>query len=464
MFKPYKKEKFNYTLYGALFGFLFPLFATIIESINAYGSLTWANAFKVQSENVLIWIIDSAPFWLGLFARLGGARQDILLEQSSLIKRELNHTQEESFKALELQNQNFYGMLDNLPICFNLLAPDYSVPYANKMFRERFGHPEDKRCFELMYKGEKACEVCSPLKVFDDKEKRSSIWSSNDGRTYLTVCTPFIGSEGENLVMEMAMDITGQENSKLEAVKAKEEAEKANQAKSEFLARMSHELRTPMNAILGFTQLLQMDNKNPLVDYQMKNMERVSSAGHHLLTLINEILDLSKIESGLIDLTIERQDLVPIVNDVISLSMPLADEKGITLEYEELSESCFAEIDPLRFKQVVLNLISNAIKYNRPNGSVTLSYEKQKNGIMRLGVEDTGCGIPEENRDKLFQPFERLDMNRKNIEGVGIGLAISRKFIELMGGTIDFDSVEGKGSFFYIDIPISSKESDPVVF
>ncbi|MBC8283725.1 MAG: HAMP domain-containing histidine kinase, partial [Nitrospinae bacterium] len=317
---------------GALFGFLFPLAAAVIESTNSYGSLTWVNAAKVQSENVLIWIIDSAPFWLGLFARLGGARQDILLTQSSLIRKELNLSQED--------------------------------------------------------------------------------------------------------------------------------AEKAHQAKSEFLARMSHELRTPMNAILGFTQLLQMDKNNPLVDYQQKNMERVSSAGHHLLKLINEILDLSKIESGEIDISIDTHDLVPIVDDVISISIPLADEKGLTLEYDGFKgNSCYAKVDPLRFKQVVLNLISNAIKYNKPNGSVIVTCEIQDSGSLRLGIEDKGYGIPEEKKELLFKPFERLDMANNQLPGVGTGLVIARKFIELMGGKINVESVMGEGSFFYIDIPVLNKEA-----
>ncbi|MBN4079762.1 response regulator, partial [bacterium AH-315-C08] len=361
--------------------------------------------------------------------------------------------------VLHIERQNFYDMLDNLPICFHLQAPDYSVPYANKMFRERFGDPEDKKCFDLMHRRDQPCEVCSTFKVFDNKEKQTSIWDSMDGHTYLTVCTPFKDSDGKDLVMEMAMDITDQENAKMEALFAKEEAEKANHSKSEFLARMSHELRTPMNAILGFTQLLQMDVKNPLADYQQENMKRVSSAGNHLLELINEVLDLSTVESGKIDLNVETLDLIPIVDNVFSISQSLANEKNISLKYEEIPHGgCFVEIDALRFKQATLNLISNAIKYNKPNGSVIVSYKKQKNGKMRLGIQDTGHGIAEDKMDKIFQPFERFDVDADQIEGTGIGLAISKKVIESMGGTIGFESVAGEGSFFYIDVPVSDKK------
>jgi signal transduction histidine kinase/ActR/RegA family two-component response regulator len=247
-----------------------------------------------------------------------------------------------------------------------------------------------------------------------------------------------------------------------ELVKSKEEAQAANRAKSDFLSKMSHELRTPMNSIMGFTQILNLDKKQPLSKNQKENLQFISSAGDHLLELVNEILDLSKIESGKLKLFIEPVDLVPIINDVISISLPLAINAQVSLEdFQNPNATCIVEADPLRIKQVLLNLTSNAIKYNKPNGSVKILLEKLDDGKIRLGLKDTGHGISDDKKNKIFKPFERFNLKANDIKGTGIGLTITKQLTELMHGSIGFESVFGEGSFFYIDIPISDKPCAP---
>jgi len=238
---------------------------------------------------------------------------------------------------------------------------------------------------------------------------------------------------------------------------AKESAEKANQAKTDFLTHISHELRTPMNAILGFTELISMDSINPLPNYQKEKLNQVTASGKHLLKLINEMLDLSTVESGNLKITIKIIDIIPIVDEVISTCQSLAEQNEITIEHEKIDEDrFFVDADENRLKQVILNLVSNAIKYNKPNGEVIISYIKQDNSQIRLVIKDSGYGIPENDQEKVFKPFQRFYTNNANIEGTGIGLTISKQLIELMSGSIGFESTQDKGSNFYIDLPLSN--------
>lgn len=219
---------------------------------------------------------------------------------------------------------------------------------------------------------------------------------------------------------------------------------------------MSHELRTPMNAILGFSQLLDSDC---ITEDQHENVREILKAGEHLLDLINEILDLSKIESGKFDLFIEAIELNEVVKECISLINPIAEQDKINIIDHITASSRFIIYgDRLRLKQVILNLFSNAIKYNRKRGSVTLTYmqlaiEERK---IRINFIDTGFGMTQEQLALLFQPFERLSAKNSDIAGTGIGLVITKKLIELMGGTIGVTSEVGQGSCFWLDLPLIS--------
>jgi PAS domain S-box-containing protein len=230
---------------------------------------------------------------------------------------------------------------------------------------------------------------------------------------------------------------------------AREAAERANAAKSDFLSSMSHELRTPMNAIIGFAQMLEYDSG--LNEDQLDNVQEVLKAGRHLLHLINEVLDLAKIESGHVELSLEPVALAAIVDECLQLIAPLAAKRALSLRVE-VAPQLTVQADRVRIKQVLLNLLSNAVKYNREAGAIALRAEAAGPGRLRLMVSDTGAGIAPERMDELFQPFSRLGAEHGPVEGTGIGLTITRRLAELMGGRIGADSELGVGSSFWIEL------------
>ncbi|WP_303867622.1 ATP-binding protein [Acetobacterium wieringae] len=233
--------------------------------------------------------------------------------------------------------------------------------------------------------------------------------------------------------------------------------EKANRAKSEFLSQMSHELRTPLNAILGFSQLMEMNPQEPLSESQRQYVTEIIRAGDHLLNLINEILDLSRIESGRFSLSNEPVDLFTLVDEILSLMQPLADQNQVTLSFERPEPATLTTVtDRTRLKQILINLISNAIKYNRPNGQVTIRLEKTVDHL-RFDVIDTGLGIPADQLTAIFDPFLRLPETSASVEGTGIGLTLVKQLCQLISGSIDVTSTPGEGSHFCLEIPFMER-------
>lgn len=245
-------------------------------------------------------------------------------------------------------------------------------------------------------------------------------------------------------------DVTEIKRAEQAMIVAKEEAERASKAKSEFLSSMSHELRTPMNAILGFAQLLEHDAG--LNAGQQDSVHEILTAGRHLLELIDEVLNLAKVESGRIDLSLKSFDLCEVVRESFNLVLPLADARGIRLQQQGLQEAPVLA-DRTRLKQVLLNLLANAIKYNREGGSVQVMVEAVAQQQLRISVLDTGQGIPAERIAELFQPFNRLGAEDSKVEGTGIGLTITRRLVEMMGGAVGVDSELGVGSRFWVELP-----------
>ena len=232
----------------------------------------------------------------------------------------------------------------------------------------------------------------------------------------------------------------------------KTRAEQANAAKSEFLTNMSHELRTPLNAVMGFGQMLELDAHDFSIS-QQENIQEILTAGEHLLLLINSILDLGSIETGKIDIPLTAIELDNIVTKSINLILPSLDKNNITLTDNISGNSLIILANELRLTQVLVNLLSNAVKYNSADGTIILTSKIIDKHRIRVEITDTGAGLSDEDIMKLFMPFERLE-NSNNVEGSGIGLALSKRLIKIMGGTIGVESSLGEGSTFWIELAL----------
>lgn len=281
------------------------------------------------------------------------------------------------------------------------------------------------------------------------------------------VLSPFQTDGGEVHTAAIVRDVTDRKQAESALKEARHLAEAANTAKSEFLASMSHELRSPLNTIMGYTQLLADETAGPLTEKQRRFIGHIGKDSQHLLELINDILDLSKIEAGALDLHKESFDLLSLLTDAVEMARPLAAERGVRLEHEEQS-GIAVWCDALRTKQVLLNLLSNAVKFTPAGGSVTLRTGPLQDQVA-ISVSDTGIGIPAEQHDAIFDRFHQVGSTTKGVrEGTGLGLAITKTLVEKMGGRIWVESEVGQGSRFTFtldrhNVPLSGKTKVLVV-
>jgi PAS domain S-box-containing protein len=283
-----------------------------------------------------------------------------------------------------------------------------------------------------------------------------------EGGSWLSVKFTLLDPDGRAYATGgISTDITDRKRAEAAARAARDEAERANEAKSEFLSRMSHELRTPLNAILGFGQLLALER---LEAEAQARVERILRAGHHLLELINEVLDITRIEAGGRVMSLQPVHCCDPLVDALELVRPLAIERDIELASDMHGGlHRYVLADSQRLKQVALNLLSNAIKYNRPGGVVRTYFNETVPGRLRLLVVDTGPGLDRDEAARVFLPFERLAADSTNVEGTGLGLTLSRSLAQAMGGWVDIEhTAPGEGSTFYVELPMVDRPSAPV--
>ena len=369
--------------------------------------------------------------------------------------------------ALEANEQSSRTIFEQAPIGMALLDLDETFMQVNTRFCEMVGYSE----------AELKQRTGEDITFADDLESGRQLGQSllgglpryrgdkryvrKDGEVLWVQRTACLMRDPDGIprrYLVMVEDISEQRRNEKDLREARDDADRANRAKSEFLSRMSHELRTPLNAILGFGQLLERQNPT---DAQRTRVRYILSAGRHLLSLINEVLDISRIEAGNLQLSLEPVSVSEVLQETIDLMRPLAAERQIDLTVADALEgNCYVSADRQRLKQVMLNLLTNAVKYTPVGGRVAVSNEASGEELLRLVVSDTGPGIPVEKLPRLFTPFDRLGAEQSNVEGTGLGLALCQRLVHAMGGTIGVKSVPANGSTFWIGLPLTDSPLD----
>jgi PAS domain S-box-containing protein len=362
-----------------------------------------------------------------------------------------------------------------------VMNSDLKILTANHSFYDTFKVTPEETIGNFIYDlGNRQWDIPKLRVLFEDILPNDSVFNGYEvdhdfqgiGRKIILLNARQIFREniGSRIILLAMEDITSrkhaeEEQTRLDQVlqdknteleKARLVAEKANQAKSDFLSSMSHELRTPLGAILGFAQLLESGTPQ-LVSTQKRSIDQILKAGWYLLELINEILDLALIESGKLSLSLEPVAVAQVLHECEVMVEPQAQKCGISLAFARFEAPYFVNADRTRVKQVIINLLSNAIKYNRPGGKVTVECSVTRPDTIRISVRDTGDGLAPDQISQLFQPFNRLGQNAHIEEGTGIGLVVAKRLVELMHGVIGVESRVGEGSLFWIELGLASE-------
>ncbi len=413
-------------------------------------------------------LLSAAMLGASLLITTGRTRriESAVRERTAALRAEVSERQAAE-TALRASEQRFRNILDNVPIGVVYTDLAGRVIQANPRYCELTGydereltalspaaltHPEDLANDEMLT----AQLVAGEIPMY----RRHKRCLNRAGDVVWVRSTVSLLRDAANepwRIVGVVEDIT--EHLRLEeAERAREAAEVSNRAKSDFLSRMSHELRTPLNAMLGFAQLLEIDRRHPLTPTQRPWVAQIQQAGWHLLEMINDVLDLSRIESGNLRLQTATLELAELAEATTALVASDAAKRGIRISVELAPGTSAVFGDATRVKQILTNLLSNAVKYNVDNGRVHVASRLAAPDVIEVSVTDTGMGMTPEQMEELFRPFNRLGRERTALQGTGIGLVISRRLAELMGGSIRVKSVPGKGSSFILKLP---KAIDP---
>lgn len=366
-------------------------------------------------------------------------------------------------EGIENERQKFFNMLDQLPVCFHLQASDYTVLFANKMFRDRFGDPDKGNCYQLMHERSTPCEPCGTFKVFDSLETESSVWTSQDGKTYLTVVTPFDDLDGTNLLMEMAIDITREQKAKddlkhnldVQEERIKErtrELERSNDALQDFSSFAAHDLKEPLRKIMIFSERVQTGIGSELEGVGQQYLTSLRQAAERMDNLIDDLLNLSQMSSQKI--TFKTVDLNKVVIEVIDDLEPSFPGCKEIISVQTLPK---VKADRSQMYQLFKNLLSNSLKYAKAEEppKVFLIVKKNVSQQYSIAVSDNGIGFDEKHKERIFKPFERLHgRSEYSGTGTGIGLAICKKVVELHEGELDVESQVDRGTTFTVCFPV----------
>ncbi len=412
---------------------------------------------------------DGSPFWVhvaAIVAQDADGAPDMRVAITDINARKQT---EGALRGSEERYKNLFTSIDEgfcvIEILFDAAGKpvDYRFLEVNPSFQKQTGIQAavgrrmreiapDLEAFWYESYG-KVARTGEPIRLVAEAKALNSRW--------LDVYAFRIGGHDSRKVAVLLTDITERKRIERELTRAVAVAEKSNLAKSEFLSRMSHELRTPLSAILGFAQLLEAGSPAPTAT-QKRSVEQILKAGWHLLELINEILDLSVIESGKLSLSMESIALAEVLRECEIMAETQAQKYGISVTFARLEAPCFVSADRTRAKQVLINLLSNAIKYNRPGGTVSVVCTVSAGDSVRISVQDTGIGLTAEQLAQLFQAFNRLGQQAGVEEGTGIGLVVCKQLVGLMGGVMGVESTVGKGSVFWFELKRTAAPQAPV--